>query len=255
MIMECLSKSLSLLIILFLAVPSITLIKTTFAQEIPAPSVPEFTVQLVGPAFKRNTTYSLDSNTGQIVANIGYTNEYSYVVLTIKNQLFSPSEGSLYYNIQIKNQNTSYKNWTVVTYDGPNPNQTIDSAFTNISLRIEGQRGVQSLAGTQTDIQVQAMLGDFYYGHSGGFFGGWEFSGKTSGWSNTQTINVPANIPLNSTPTPSSTTTPNSSNTPSPTSAPSTGIVTLYQSVIVILVILLSAVIVISVLFYRRHRP
>ena len=38
------------------------------ASGIPKPSVPEFTLELVGPPFHVNTTYSLDPNTGQIVA-------------------------------------------------------------------------------------------------------------------------------------------------------------------------------------------
>ena len=199
------SKCATLLLIIVLTLSSLTLVESAFAQSIPKPSVPEFTVHLVGPSFTRNTTYSLDSNTGQIVANIGYTNKYSYVTLTIKNQPFNPSYGSLYYNVQIKNQNTPYENWKVVTYDGPNPKQTTDSDFTNMSLRIEGQWGVHSLAGTQTDIQVQAMLGDFYYGHSNPpITSGFIFSGKTSDWSNTQTVSIPANIPLSPTPAPSS---------------------------------------------------
>src|SRR5665648_551687 len=114
------NKGFALFIILIICISGLSMVKPTFAQSIPKPSVPEFTIHLVGPSFARNTTYSLDSNTGQIVANIGYTNEYSNVILAIKNQLFNPSVGSLYYNIQIKNQNTPYKNWTVVTYDGPN---------------------------------------------------------------------------------------------------------------------------------------
>jgi hypothetical protein len=209
------SKCATLLLIIVLTLSSLIMVESAFAQSIPKPSVPEFTVHLVGPSFTRNTIYSLDSNTGQIVANVGYTNKYSYVILTIKNQPFNPSYGSLYYNVQIKNQNTPYENWTVVTYDGPNPKQTADSDFTNISLRIEGQWGVHSLAGTQTEIQVQAMLGDFYYGHST-FTSGFMFSGKTSDWSNTQTITIPANTPL------SSTTSSPSSSTPDQTTEPTT---------------------------------
>jgi hypothetical protein len=159
----------------------------------------------------------LDSNTGQIIADIGYTNEYTYLVLTIKNQPFGSSYGSLYYNVQIKNQNTPYKNWTVVTYDGPNPQQTTDSDFTNISLAIGGQWGSPSLVGTQTDIQVQAMLGNFYY-ENGLFTGGFVFSGVTSPWSSIQTVNVPANVPLSPTSAPSSS--PTLPSTPAPTATP-----------------------------------
>ena len=204
-------------IIVILAVSSLIMIKTAYAQTIPKPSAPTFTVQLVGPSFTRNTTYSLDSNTGQVIANVGYTNQYSYLVLTIKNQLFEPSYGSLYYNIRIKNQNTPYENWTVVTYaNSPNPKQTTGFDFTNLSLTIDGQWGLNSLAGTQTDIQVQAMLGDFYYGHSTPpITSGFMFTGVTSDWSNTQNVIIPANTPLSSTNSPSP-----SSPTLAPTSSP-----------------------------------
>jgi hypothetical protein len=206
-------------------VSSLIMVESAFAQSAPKPSVPEFTLELVGPPFYVNTTYSLDPSTGQIVAKIGYTNEYSYVMLVIKNQPFNPSYGSLYYNVQIRNQNTPYQNWTVVSYDGPNPLQTTDSEYTNISLRIDGQWGLPSIAGTQTDVQVQAMLGNFYYGHSNPpITSGFMFSGITSDWSSTQTVRIPANIPISSTPTPS--TSPAATPTPTPpnfgpTSSPS----------------------------------
>lgn len=202
--MNSISKCLGLILILIIVISSLIMIEHVSAQSIPKPSVPEFTVNLEGPSFRRNTTYSLDSNTGQIVADIGYTNQYSIVVLTIKNQPFNPSYGSLYYNVQIKNQNTPYENWTVVTYNyGPNPKQTTDSDFTTILLQIEGQWGLHSLAGTQTDIQVQAMLGIFNH-ETGPISGGFVFKGVTSDWSNTKTITVPENIPISS-PSPTST--------------------------------------------------
>ncbi|MCW4000007.1 MAG: hypothetical protein NWE93_07195 [Candidatus Bathyarchaeota archaeon] len=174
--------------------------------SIPKPSVPQFTVTFDGPSFTLNTTYHLDQNTGEVVADIGYTNQYSYLVLTIKNQQFDSSHGELYYQIQIKNQNTGHQ-WQNVTYDGPNPKQTTNSEVTELTLSIQGQWGVPNLAGTQTEIQVRAMLGDFYYGHVY-VFGGWMFSGETSDWSSTQSVSVPANVPLGSTSTPSSMSTP-----------------------------------------------
>ena len=53
---------------------SIFIVEIAFAQSVPKPSVPEFTLELVGPPYYQNTTYSLDPNTGQVVAEIGYTN-------------------------------------------------------------------------------------------------------------------------------------------------------------------------------------
>ena len=116
----CVSKSFLLLFIVILATSSLIGAKTVFAQTptptpIPTPSVPQFTVQPVGPPYTVPTTYSLNQSSGQIVANIGYTNEYSAVNITIKNQHFTPYNDSsgytieLYYNIQIKNADAN--NW------------------------------------------------------------------------------------------------------------------------------------------------
>ena len=215
-------KSFSLFLILLLAISSLIMAKPAFSQiPIPTPSftcsppsVPVYTVQIVGPPYIQPTTYSLNSSSGQVVANIGYTNEYSYVVVTIKNQPFTPfndPQGNpigFYYNVQIKNHNTT-DDWLLVypAYNGY-PTQSTDSDYTNLSI------AVASLAGTQTDIQVDANIG--YIGREvlGATNVPYVFVGLTSGWSNTQTVTIPANIPLSPTPAPSSST---STPTPTPT--------------------------------------
>jgi hypothetical protein len=230
------------------------MVKPVLAQSTPTPSVPEFTLKLVGPPYLQNTTYSLDPNTGQIVAKIGYTNPYSALEINVKNQPFDSSYGRLYYNVRVKDHNET-DNWIEayrVNYFFPT--QSIDSDYSNVGDSIEDYNFVGSLVGRQVDIQVEAMLGGIF--GSGIPLGGDEFRGAVSGWSSTQTISIPANTPLSPTPAPSSSPTPNSTNTPTPTptSTQSIGIVTLYQSVIIILVILLPIVAVISILLYRRHR-
>ncbi len=254
-------KTFEIFLTLIIAMSCLTLltVKPVNAQSIPAPSVPQFTMQLVGPPFTFNTTYSLDPNSGKIVANIGYTNPYSYVVLTIKNQPFNLSYGSLYYNVRIKNQNTitPNENWTVISWgeDNPNPEQTTGSEYTNISLNIEGQ-GLPSLAGTQTDIQVQAMLGSYSYERTGLLtYWGYTFTGVTSGWSNSQTISVPANVPLNTTPT-SSTSTPTSTPTStSYSSSPSTSFLLITNTISLTVIAILLAVIIALLLLLRKRKP
>ena len=178
----------------------------TQAQSIPKPSVPQFTVGFEGPSFLSNTTYQLDPNSGQVVANLGFTNQYTSIVLTIKNQPFDSSNGKLYYGIQVKNQNTGNQ-WQNVTYDGPYPEQTSDSDTTILRLNIQGQWSLSSIADSKTDIRVQAMLGNFYYGHVN-ILGGWMFSGQVSDWSGAQTAEVPADVQLTPTPPPNSSTNP-----------------------------------------------
>jgi hypothetical protein len=81
--------------------------------------------------------------------------------------------------------------------------------------------GIVIPTGTQTDIQVEAMIGsigrqfnpnatsqiDMYP---------YVFTGETSGWSNAQTVTLPANTPLspNPTPSPAATPTPTTSQEP-----------------------------------------
>ena len=153
--MSNISKSFSLLIVLVLIISSLIIAKPVFAQvptptPIPTSSVPSFTLQLVGPPYIQPTTYQLDQSTGQIVANIGYTNEYSDIVVIIKNQPlvfdYNDTYGiggagafGFYYNIQIKAHNET-GGWddlyNAYAYDYPLPS---DSDYTNISISIEGR--------------------------------------------------------------------------------------------------------------------
>jgi hypothetical protein len=187
--------------------PTLLLTKSVYAQSTPIPtlSAPTFTARLGGDPVRVNTTYSLDASTGQIVANLGYTNQFSLVDLTVKNQPFDSSYGSLYYNVRVKNHNST--SWQVVGWgdEATNPEQSTNSDQTELSLGTEGSWGQPSLAGMQTDIQVQAMLGGFSF-ENNGFTEGYVFSGTTGAWSNTETIDVPANTQLSPTLPPSSST-------------------------------------------------
>ena len=196
---------------------SLLIVKPAFGQTSasePALSVPGFSVQRVGPSFIVPTTYSLDQSSGKIVAQIGYVIEYPNVIVTIKNQLFTPfsdSSGnmvSIYYNVQIKDHNQT-DNWDVLYSAGGFPSQSTFSDFTNISIPVMyGQAGTSESGGVipvgaQTDIQVKAMIGYItstfvaynpnppyiadYYNYS--------FVGQTSSWSPTQTITILRTFP------------------------------------------------------------
>jgi hypothetical protein len=250
--MGSISKSFPLILILIIVISSLIMAKPAFAQN-PTPSVPEFTLKLVGPPYLLNTTYSLDPNTGQIVAKIGYTNPYSALEINVKNQPFDSSYGNLYYNVRVKNHSAT-DNW-VEAYraDYFFPKQSNDSDYTNVGFSIEGYNFIGTLAGSQVDIQVEAMLGGIFR-KSIEFASGYEFRGATSGWSSTQTVTIPANIPLSPTPTPSSSTlTP----TPTPTvtsvsSAPNSSLLLITTIALVVIAFLL--VIIISLLLHIRHR-
>jgi hypothetical protein len=268
------SKSFALILILVMVVSlqSLIVIKLAAAQTatpasspVPAPSVPEFTIKLVGPSYSQPTTYQLDQNTGKIMANIGYTNEYSSVEVTIKNQplVFDYSNVHLigafgfYYNIQIKPHSSSGE-WTDI-YQAWNDGYGVpsNSEYTNLSFSIEGQMGVGVLAGTEIDIQVQAMIGSL--GRDASYVPApWVFEGQTSAWSNTQTISVPANIPLSATsssPTPTSPPTQNPPATPNQTVNQTGGLLGLGWGEIVIITLLsvIAVLLVIVIVFLRKR--
>ena len=224
--MDSIDKSFSLLLIVLLAVSSLIMVTPAFAQTpaptavpIPTPAVPTFTVELIGPSYTVPTTYSLNQSSGQIVAQIGYIVEYSNVEVTVKNQPFTPftvSSGNVaevYYDIQIKDHNQT-DNWVVLYSAEDFPEQSADSDYTNISIPVAtGENGGITIpVDAQTDIQIQAMIGyitaNFVaYTSAPPYFGDYwvySFVGQTGSWSATQTVTIPANVPLSITPAPTS---------------------------------------------------
>jgi hypothetical protein len=268
--MGSISKGFSLILILFLVTSSLIMAKPAFAQTIspspvpiPIPSVPEFAIQLVGPSYTQPTTYQLDQSTGQVVATIGYTNEYSGVEVTIKNQplVFDYSNVHLigafgfYYNIQIKPHSSS-GDWTDI-YQAWNNGYGVpsNSEYTTLSFSIEGQMGVGVLAGTQIDIHVQAMIGEI--GRDGRYIPApWVFRGETSAWSNTQTISIPANTPLSPTPTSSTLPSQNPTATPNQTNNQTGGFSGLGWGEIVIITLLsvIASLLFIIILFLWKRK-
>ncbi len=253
--MARMSRYLCLCLVVILAISSLSLVKPINAQTIPKPSVPEFNLSLVGPAYVVPTTYHLDQNTGQIVADVGYTNEYSAVVITIKNQPYDTTYGSLFYNIRLKNHERNdswlYPLDNLFRMFQTYPTQSTDSDYTNITLTIQSN---SLLVGVQNDIQVEAMLGNIgrhqEYSDTGQYLGApYVFNGQTSDWSNTQTIMIPAYVPItsNSTLYPSSTL-PNMGPIASPIS--NNADLTLTSTLIIIAIFVVT---VISLLLYVRH--
>ncbi len=212
-IMGKISKIFALFPTLIIAISCLAVLglKPTSAQtgtsaSSPIPSIPEFTGQLTGPPYIVNTTYYLDENTGKIVPQIGFTNQYSYLEIKIKNQPFTPFVGDehgnvvqILFNVRIKQSNET-DSWVEVynPYNGY-PVQASSGAYTTLEVPIEGgwDSPLGSIAGTQSDVQVEALAG---YVHrmvvwSPSFGAPYVFNGTESGWSNTQTIAIPGNIP------------------------------------------------------------
>ena len=223
-----------LILIMVISGASFLIVKPTRAQTsaptpavpLPTPSVPQFTVKFVGPPYIVNTTYSLDPNTGKIVANYGYSIEYGTLEIIIKNQPFTPvtipgfSE-NLYYNVESKpHSSNDWTDWFHAT-DGY-PTQNSSSGYTILSYGWDGSqiatnsRFVDIPSSSQVDFQVQAMNGYVTrvfvpLGSAPFVVFPWEFVGESSSWSNTRTITSGAVISY--TPSPSTSQNPTASST------------------------------------------
>jgi hypothetical protein len=210
------SKRASLLLIITIAVANLLMIESAIAQTAPKPSVPEFSLKVVAYPYYVAPTTTLDPYTGKnVTTQYGYQEENKSIEITIKNQPFSPyvnANGNnigLFYNITMKGH---YEDTWNYAYNNPYRGllNASDSNYTTISMPIGPHsrvplggyplEGVDS--GDSVDFQVQAQIGYYNKSYTGMlapvFVGGdfyYFFTGQTSGWSDTQTITIPASIP------------------------------------------------------------
>lgn len=140
--------------------------------SIPKPSIPQFTVEV---------------------------GESKAIEVAIKNQPFVPyydaSVGfniSLYYNIRAKEH--SEQNWTNLYSIEHVPTQS-GSDYTNLTYPWELSPG------SQTDFEVEAMIGYIHRAQQGNF-APYVFTGEESGWSKTQTLVISPNPSPSPRPTP-----------------------------------------------------
>ena len=219
-------KVFSLLLVAILAVSSLMLIKTAWAQSMP--SVPEFSIKYEAHPYDVPTQYGTDEYTGKnITIQEGYHVYNQTVTLAIKNQvIISSSDGHnyyLYYNIRTKGH--FGKDW-VEFYSDP-MHSLSPSAFSTdlpsgfLSPSDSKYTVVMRLVGyparSQVDFQVEALMWQdtqvYIADHpmapidlGGHYEQRYSFYG-TSGWSNTQTITIPET---------STTTSPSPNPTPTP---------------------------------------
>jgi hypothetical protein len=191
-------KSFTLAIILLSVASSLILTESAFAQSIPKPFVPEFSLIFVDASYDVPTTHTIDPYTGQDITNQGYHVNKIDLVMIIQNQpLVYQYNGSFLYNIHVKGHYA--QNWTQLYLNDELPIANASSTQTSITIGslgdVFGKNGLikdydlMVPSGGQEDFQVQAMIGGFF---ATGIFGHRAFQGESSGWSNTQTITIPA---------------------------------------------------------------
>jgi len=203
--MSCLSKGLPSILILTMVVSSLsmTTIQPVSAQSIPTPSVPEFTVKYVNDSYYVPPQYAVDQYSGKTVqTGGGFALDNETIVITITPQPFTSyrdKDGNainLLYNVEYKGN--FGQTWME---DGVSHGDIVvfglgdDGYDENVGLPFVALGDLS--AGDQVDFRVQAQIGYYNYTYSG--VGSPDiassyyivFIGKTSDWSNIQTITIP----------------------------------------------------------------
>jgi hypothetical protein len=210
--MRPLTKSLSLLLLVMLAASSLIVVEATFAQTIPKPSVPEFTLNFDKHSSDKPATYDIDPYTGQQrMLEPPKHYEWQTINVTIKNQPFTPyqiNDGNavqnieLYYSIRTKGHFD--QQWTTGPGLYPQYYPLNLGPATEITL-FAGSNGpngdilpsnmvLNAEEGGKVDFQVQALIGYVTPKTSVSLSFGVQnyevFDGTESDWSNTQTITI-----------------------------------------------------------------
>ncbi len=241
------SKNLAIVLILTMAISSLSLlmVESVNAQTIPKPSVPQFTLELIGPSFDKPPTYSLNPSTGLFEANDnGYHMEYSAVKIIIKNQPYVDDTFGIgfFYNVRWKEHSST--DWQELFSPDAYPSQDSGNQSTIISFALSGAESLHSSlrilsipSGSQADFQVEALIGNSFRDQQLPL-APWVFTGEASGWSKTQTITIPET---------STSTSPSPNSTPTPT-------VPEFSSLTIPLLLTITLVLAGLLVYHKKHK-
>ena len=207
------NKTSALLLTIIVAMPCLTLLTVNPASAqmgVTNPAIPAFDVTLHTFPNYIPPTYGIDPSTGKAVkTKAGYTEQYVWIDVNIGGQPFvryNNSAGqliSLNYNVRWKgNHDSSWQTGPQGIHFGDAADPWASQAIGRLITL--GFKGISSGGGadgyltlldptaTQIDFQVEALIG--YYNSNDSFVG------QTSGWSNTQTleVSIPSDAALSS---------------------------------------------------------
>ena len=154
--------------------------------SIPKLSIPEFTVELGDHSYVVPSYTSPDPYTGDPITHPSYTVENITIDITIKNQPFTPPDSltNLYYNIRVKgNFEQSWTELYEISNNTPQNTLRIQSTSKNTVISVPQDYP----SGGLVDFQVEAVIATAHPLPNTNF-GYWTW--ETSGWSNTQTIEI-----------------------------------------------------------------
>lgn len=239
--MGTVGKSLAIILILTVSLSAVGLlmIKPAIAQSALTPTAPQFTVSYDDLSYDVAPTTTTDPFTGQqTTSDNGYHVDNKTLVFTILNQRFTPyndssgNEINMYYNFRVKGHYGDQWNyypyglngastWLYGRFDmGALPSfefPASNSAYTTVYISLYSFFDETTVStGSQLDVQAQALVGQVNIVYTGLIAGdGYNFTGESSGWSNTQMITVADGTTTTSIPdSPSQNTT--ASQTPAP---------------------------------------
>jgi hypothetical protein len=269
------SKLATLLLITVLAVSSLIMVSSVFAQSVTKPSIPEFTAEYVDYSYDIAPTYTTDPYTNNtVIQSYGDHVDNRSVVVTITNVPFTPfndSDGNtvnMFYNVRYKG--AFGEDWTRVygvertvwyNYDDP------DNAY-GYRIQDYGSQNTVVLINSppsqgEMDIQVEALQGytnrTTIQSHIFMAVVGYIFYGEESGWSNTKTITLgesststPTPSPYTPTPSPSQSPVPSASPTVPP--EPTTNTIILPQEALYAIAIAAIIIIIVPLVYFKKRK-
>ena len=209
--MGSIRKSFALFFTLIMAISSLSLflVESAFAQSIPTPSIPEFSVRYIDNSYYVSTPSTITDQYSNSRVVQGYV-ENKTVEFSIKNQAFTPytipynssdpyNTGqtiNLMFNIRMKS--TLESNWTYITHLSDGYLKQSDTNFTTAIYQLNYLFPSNIPYGTAVDFQVQALIG---YVHRYPIINSETFNGTESDWSSIQTLTIPASS-ISQSPTP-----------------------------------------------------
>jgi hypothetical protein len=186
-------------ILLIAALTSSIMTIGSVRAQIPQPSVPEFTVEIINNSYDVPATNSIDGYTGETIRTPGYHVNDQTITVAIKNQPFNPADDDatyhLCYNIRVKGH-----------FEKDNWRELYSFSAYDLNLPTQAKTGTEETLITfkgdypdnaQIDIQVEAVgvhntlvtRYEHLYDFTGTLVPGYEIK-QTSDWSNTQTITI-----------------------------------------------------------------
>lgn len=250
--MEINMSKCSAVLLILLLVSSSYLMSSLVCASTAKPSVPEFTLKYVVAPYNVPPAFRINPYTGENeTLSVGYSGWIHHIEITVKNQPFNPyidtngNTVNIFYNVSLKGHHQDV--W------GSYPTSTYENLFNASNSDctvIQVERGYPSIPiGGKLDFRLEALIG--YYNYNRAPSGTEYVTGfsviESSGWSNIQTITVPASSAISPTPT-----LPPDSTPTQDISYPNTSLFENTQLTIIAVVVAIFVVIIASLLLYVK---